>query len=192
MRGEHRPSRQRDSSRRGSSPHARGAPGWHGELHPHMGIIPACAGSTEVKTCSWCGKRDHPRMRGEHQSASPSNWNLVGSSPHARGALVLLGDPQHGDGIIPACAGSTGCGGRWSGFAGDHPRMRGEHSRPTVTTLACVGSSPHARGALGRTRMMITSLGIIPACAGSTLARRDDRQCRRDHPRMRGEHLSVH
>ena len=38
-----------------------------------------------------------------------AGYNLMESSPHARGAL----DREHavgvGDGIIPACAGSTSC-----------------------------------------------------------------------------------
>ena len=107
-------------------------------------------------------------MRGEHSSCSVTHSTGTGSSPHARGALDVVADGQVLQGIIPACAGSTLVAGRADRVIRDHPRMRGEHSRPTVTTLACVGSSPHARGALGRTRMMITSLGIIPACAGST------------------------
>ena len=33
--------------------------------------------------------------------------------------------------------------------------------------------------------------GIIPACAGSTLASRDGNAEVEDHPRLRGEHLSA-
>ena len=46
MRGEHLPFLSFRQSSQGSSPHARGAPDGRGVLHPPVGIIPACAGST--------------------------------------------------------------------------------------------------------------------------------------------------
>ena len=86
--------------------------GEHHEVLVHgvlvYGIIPACAGSTEIGNHTYQGKTgssphargaqlighlaalvigDHPRMRGEHLH------------PHNTGAV--------GVGIIPACAGST-------------------------------------------------------------------------------------
>ena len=154
----------------GSSPHARGArngrsswscpsgdhPRMRGEhvrggaaRTPRHGIIPACAGST-TPVCAMIA-------------------STAGSSPHARGALKP---------VVTLMA-------AWR----DHPRMRGEHGAPherlgllagiipacAGSTLqnvwwyrACIGSSPHARGAL-----RITT-GI---------------SCKvKDHPRMRGEH----
>ena len=53
------------------------------------------------------------------------------------------------------------------------------------------GSSPLARGALEDPSLWGTTLGIIPARAGSTTAdiMRDAHQ--RDHPRSRGEHLGF-
>ena len=47
--------------------------------------------------------------------------------------------------------------------------MCGEHlfSRPFV--MFNRGSSPHVRGALVKLRLRNRNLGIIPACAGSTL-----------------------
>ena len=52
------------------------------------------------------------------------------------------------------------------------------------------GSSPRARGAPHRLDWRYTMQGIIPACAGSTACHtyRGGRQ--RDHPRVRGEHVS--
>ena len=54
-------------TRKGSSPHARGALDAATLDRFTRGIIPACAGSTSTpfrrRSKSW----DHPRMRGEHQ-----------------------------------------------------------------------------------------------------------------------------
>ena len=136
------------------------------------GIIPACAGSTWLRpSCSLssrgssphargarsrlpCHRRrctDHPRMRGEHASRWTSVSALPGSSPHARGARRESSRPcqscrdhprmrgEHGsefdlrsaqEGIIPACAGST--------------------SAAFWLSITFAGSSPHARGGLGR------------------------------------------
>ena len=73
------------------------------------------------------------------------------------------------NGIIPACAGSTypeACRapGSW-----DHPRMCGEHDVSQLTTDVATGSSPHVRGAHVGGHVVLDELGIIPACAGSTL-----------------------
>ena len=67
--------------------------------------------------------------------------------------------------------------------------MRGEHYYGDMTGLATKGSSPHARGALREPPDGRHPAGIIPACAGSTIAARRARHDVRDHPRMRGEHV---
>ena len=70
----------------GSSPHVRGA---HRVAIGHArtgGIIPACAGSTNLSAGSHCRKRDHPRMCGEHQGDDMTTGKTRGSSPHVRGA----------------------------------------------------------------------------------------------------------
>ena len=61
-----------------------------------------------------------------------------------------------------------------------HRRM---HMNQTV-----FGDTPHERGALGKLTVLLDSLGIIPACAGSTMGLQPAEPDRRDHPRMRGEH----
>ena len=143
-----------------------------------------------MATCDHPLQLDHPRMRGEHAD------------------VVAAARPWLG--IIPACAGST------SALARAHARS--------------VGSSPHARGAprrlprlhprgrdhprmrgehAGADRARLPDIGIIPACAGSTIASSmlvlpwlgssphargalragSSSPCRSwDHPRMRGEH----
>ena len=47
-------------------------------------------------------------MRGEHITKRVRIGYIGGSSPHARGAPRLVGDKTLAEGVIPACAGSTG------------------------------------------------------------------------------------
>ena len=112
----------------------------------------------------------------------------LGSSPHARGALVADAEDDTQARIIPACAGSTLTQRRTDAITEDHPRMRGEHRQQMSVETQASGSSPHARGAPHRPRARCGQVGIIPACAGSTLSPDRCGRCARDHPRMRGEH----
>ena len=75
-----------------------------------------------------CGFMDHPRIRGEHASPALTPVTVPGSSPHPRGARVVLDGGCENSGIIPASAGST-LGLSFLLYATwDHPRIRGEHS----------------------------------------------------------------
>ena len=107
MRGEHAMEDGEISAEEGSSPHARGARDGGGERQRDEGIIPACAGSTSDGARGDDVERDHPRMRGEHYDFDERGDPRPGSSPHARGARGLLQLDRQGNGIIPACAGST-------------------------------------------------------------------------------------
>ena len=92
----------------------------------------------------------------------------TGSSPHVRGAHGRRGFPDNPQGIIPACAGSTGPRTCAATRRRDHPRMCGEHISGFLKGLKQKGSSPHVRG-----------------------ARAGGRGCKQsgwDHPRMCGEH----
>ena len=188
MRGEHQRRRSSSAMSRGSSPHARGALRVPVAGMPRRGIIPACAGSTAFGGVSKTVTRDHPRMRGEHLSHHRMVMTALGSSPHARGALGSKATYGSLKGIIPACAGSTKSLGRIPMGCGDHPRMRGEHCSTRTMLEPCAGSSPHARGAPPGREVLGENAGIIPACAGSTLAPWYGCSCSGDHPRMRGEH----
>ena len=127
-------------------------------------------------------------MRGEHLEDYDPMVIDEGSSPHARGTPVVVGEFLPLIGIIPACAGNTPEHLRVPAEAMDHPRMRGEHDGERSGPPEYVGSSPHARG----TPLEIIGLeiirGIIPACAGNTVFPVFPVKSRRDHPRMRGEH----
>ena len=130
-------------------------------------------------------------MRGEHNGDIKANCAAVGSSPHARGALSVGMPHIWRVGIIPACAGSTRPRRYPEGASWDHPRMRGEHTAGTSDIYAVKGSSPHARGALCSYVATAPTVGIIPACAGSTVGLHRAVKRRRDHPRMRGEHVEL-
>ena len=175
----------------GLSPHARGARTTGGSALPLPGIIPACAGSTKSSSARGSQGGDYPRMRGEHHREARRIASFRGSSPHARGALLHLVGELGPGGIIPACAGSTQrCHGARQDVR-DHPRMRGEHILPDTSHALSGGSSPHARGALDADQRRRVHAGIIPACAGSTHPWRRLLRRWRDHPRMRGEHVSL-
>ena len=189
MCGEHRGKRRRPRGGEGSSPHVRGAQMEKGGGQIALGIIPACAGSTN--------------------SSSTVPTYSSGSSPHVRGAQFFLHSSYIFVGIIPACAGSTLKLITDKVCFGDHPRMCGEHFTSASTTKTPTGSSPHVRGApsarfIRRTRTrdhprmcgehrlrqtrVVLDAGIIPACAGSTPTESMTLWLPRDHPRMCGEH----
>ena len=191
MCGEHFGDNVAGWARAGSSPHVRGAHAGAPVEFAGLGIIPACAGSTDCPTRHEACSRDHPRMCGEH---AVKVWRLhlfLGSSPHVRGAPFICSLSSSISGIIPACAGSTSTGVGAACPDRDHPRMCGEHINITTTVVIIKGSSPHVRGALMHRCDIQGRDGIIPACAGSTmrLARPVTRYW--DHPRMCGEHYGL-
>ena len=170
----------------GSSPLARGlrattAPGrWTG------GIIPARAGFTPgPRFRSRCAK-DHPRSRGVYSNPGWVPEAGGGSSPLARG-LLIVGSPRELDRrIIPARAGFTWRRRAACYCAADHPRSRGVYpgrSRPSSTRS---GSSPLARGLPGTITPEQYEERIIPARAGFTPSSSGPRTTRTDHPRSRG------
>ena len=66
MCGEHLGAERTLSADTGSSPHVRGAPRNRIIFNSIIGIIPACAGSTQLIRAKCLTRRDHPRMCGEH------------------------------------------------------------------------------------------------------------------------------
>ena len=192
----------------GSSPHMRGARRLVGLTLVLMGIIPAYAGSTSRKHGEGLSARDHPRICGEHCSASAGSATFSGSSPHMRGARVeghrLIGDPGSSprmrgapcltispscwSGIIPAYAGSTYRHRHKRLPARDQPRVCGEHFQQMHGVVSAAGSSPRMRGALCYGTITYLRYGIIPAYAGSTFMGSVTHLSRRDHPRVCGEH----
>ena len=127
MCGEHSSARMAPSAAGGSSPHVRGARFVPFSFRGGGGIIPACAGSTDIDAIKRLVAGDHPRMCGEHLDGDTLNNVASGSSPHVRGAPRPAHLSRPSNGIIPACAGSTASGSFVASFERDHPRMCGEH-----------------------------------------------------------------
>ena len=130
-------------------------------------------------------------MCGEHCLSERVGGCVPGSSPHVRGAPTCRLGVTAGNGIIPACAGSTVSRVSVLPYIWDHPRMCGEHLTEPVSNIGLSGSSPHVRGALATIRCTPELIGIIPACAGSTESVSLQRNSTRDHPRMCGEHFML-
>ena len=177
---------------RGSSPLARGTQEKGTHQRCVLGLIPARAGNTPLMARPSPAWRAHPRSRGEHQSTNCSLTACPGSSPLARGTLLLYLDESAEPGLIPARAGNTGgtCPADSANRA--HPRSRGEHPRRTIHTLISRGSSPLARGTLIQRHLQNQTLGLIPARAGNTRCVRVNREKTGAHPRSRGEHFKGH
>ena len=193
----------------GSSPRARGTPtrppairSWCA-VHPrergehHLGaagagagvrFIPASAGNTTPPFKGARGGVVHPRERGEHGREHVQRLRALGSSPRARGTLLLVPHPATGRRFIPASAGNTPRTCRSMAQSAVHPRERGEHWISTRPVSKSAGSSPRARGTRrpqphrgGRRR-------FIPASAGNTYRGSAPLRKWTVHPRERGEH----
>ena len=173
-----------------------------------VGIIPAYAGNTTAGAAPSHGRRDHPRVCGEHKQSRSETLIITGSSPRMRGTHLPLqlwasadrgssprmrGTPdpphdRHGEaGIIPAYAGNT------QGFfvvtiqLRDHPRVCGEHQALHLELQPLGGSSPRMRGTHAEERLHVVDRGIIPAYAGNTkLSPNATEHSSGSSPRMRG------
>ena len=129
---------------------------------------------------------DHPRSRGVYSTSPKSVMAVPGSSPLARGLLLVPVNSQVEVGIIPARAGFT-CGRTGRGTSPrDHPRSRGVYRWFVFVLLVFVGSSPLARGLRSGDGLSARLGGIIPARAGFTRHHQPEEVRVQDHPRSRG------
>ena len=90
-------------------------------------ITPAYAGNTRIKNILGGRKKDHPRLRGEHNFSIAALTFLLGSPPPTRGTQYHGFHVKPGMGITPAYAGNTKQIGEVKDDERDHPRLRGEH-----------------------------------------------------------------
>ena len=187
-RGEHTTAALDEAFNEGSSPLARGT--LHAAIHADSrgGLIPARAGNTWVLFRGAPPGGAHPRSRGEHDNFHGYSPFLVGSSPLARGTLLIPGGDFVFSGLIPARAGNTRpC--RWSYRPSRaHPRSRGEHDGRWSAIDGRTGSSPLARGTPNVPVHPTNVPGLIPARAGNTVSPAMPSRRKRAHPRSRGEH----
>ena len=69
--------------------------------------------------------------------------------------------------------------------------MRGEQLDIAADDHEGLGSPPHARGADPHQTVLCEHFGITPACAGSSGEPASERRFDGDHPRMRGEQVTI-
>ena len=132
-RGVYTPCRARGTSSGGSSPLARGLLTVRGEVRDTGGIIPARAGFTYPGRTTTSAIGDHPRSRGVYAKPVSDLSGKPGSSPLARGLLLVTFHSHDGVGIIPARAGFTLSMRVPLSLLPDHPRSRGVYCAiPTV------------------------------------------------------------
>ena len=172
----------------GSSPLSRGILQEPGSHLRNIRIIPALAGNTTGTREPPSQHPDHPRSRGEYPPRNPGFSVYPGSSPLSRGirGRCEIDDGCHG--IIPALAGNTSGRSSNPGTSPDHPRSRGEYPGSIAYPAGSYGSSPLSRGILIPAIDGVVEVGIIPALAGNTRARRIRLRQGTDHPRSRGEY----
>ena len=130
----------------GSSPRGRGTR--DGVFNPDGSprFIPAWAGNTLIDAGASDDLAVHPRVGGEHCTASRSRYRPTGSSPRGRGTLLpgrLAEGPVR---FIPAWAGNTSRPDALLLLVPVHPRVGGEHQRMRCLHCRISGSSPRGRG----------------------------------------------
>ena len=73
----------------------------------------------------------------------------------------------------------------------DHPRLRGEHMNTNITNALSPGSPPPTRGTHEQRQLIMKEYRITPAYAGNTIEIVSKFNSSWDHPRLRGEHLTL-
>ena len=131
---------------RGSSPRVRGKPRYDTHHMYRLGLIPACAGKTDVRCDPSRKISAHPRVCGENEAHCFGRALGIGSSPRVRGKRRAIAEHPHKPGLIPACAGKTSPALLTSRGARAHPRVCGENAICDIDPVAQEGSSPRVRG----------------------------------------------
>ena len=114
-----------------------------------------------------------------------------GSSPRVRGKHPFTGTGHLHGGLIPACAGKTEAPRHVLGDGQAHPRVCGENVAAEIPAGIVPGSSPRVRGKRVCKGHDVLIRGLIPACAGKTLAIVSGSNGGGAHPRVCGENAST-
>ena len=72
-----------------------------------VGITPACAGKTDLRSKVGDARQDHPRVCGENRAKLQAKYNDLGSPPRVRGKRSMFAGNIFRARITPACAGKT-------------------------------------------------------------------------------------
>ena len=175
----------------GSSPRVRGTLARRTFVTIRPRFIPACAGNTLIAPKPPDFGTVHPRVCGEHVGSPSPTQRRIGSSPRVRGTRPLYPLTLGPIRFIPACAGNTRYLRGRNSPRTVHPRVCGEHCRPTVLMISRYGSSPRVRGTLLQRLVQYISRRFIPACAGNTYGYSRPFGLPSVHPRVCGEHRAA-
>ena len=116
-----------------------------------------------------------------------NDFSAAGSSPRVRGKPLVALPADDASGLIPACAGKTFKSRRPALPSWAHPRVCGENSWTGSRLISSPGSSPRVRGKHCPRRGPSRPGGLIPACAGKTVAAGKALYDLGAHPRVCGE-----
>ena len=154
-----------------------------------VGLIPAWAGKTRIR--SWCAGAPwaHPRVGGENLLPCYEALKGYGSSPRGRGKLCDSGHQSNNARLIPAWAGKTRARGLRRQDGAAHPRVGGENAAWRQSAQVYSGSSPRGRGKLFFTSDSQGVLRLIPAWAGKTVGIGYSMWEWTAHPRVGGENF---
>ena len=172
----------------GSSPQVRGP------LIPPIAVltlqrlIPAGAGTTSALCNPQIQRRAHPRRCGDHGGCFYCYRGAGGSSPQVRGPQVYAPGHRRPDGLIPAGAGTTREVDATCTFHRAHPRRCGDHKDVWSLLITIQGSSPQVRGPPPTLAVVFSTLGLIPAGAGTTQIVSWKKSKPWAHPRRCGDH----
>ena len=125
--GEHDASELKPDDLVGSSPHARGTRMMEADTSKLPRFIPARTGNTTTSARTMLPSSVHPRTHGEHSVLSSAIHMIDGSSPHARGTLIIYSPKATSIRFIPARTGNTSVPETFVNSTAVHPRTHGEH-----------------------------------------------------------------
>ncbi len=114
-------------------------------------FIPAYAGNMTCSQSSADKWPVHPRVCGEHNPVRMSIEYKGGSSPRMRGTSAVTLVRNLFGRFIPAYAGNMTVQGASAPRWAVHPRVCGEHLRPSRRGASFAGSSPRMRGTCAHT-----------------------------------------
>ena len=192
----------------GPSPRVRGSRQSDQSLPSGPGSIPACAGKPTIRSITSFRPGVHPRVCGEASGAGGAGSTVAGPSPRVRGsqrrsfppvgtrgsiprvcgeAIRIITGSRSPRGSIPACAGKPESGHASSSWSWVHPRVCGEALSGIRPPAPDAGPSPRVRGSRVRCKLLRTTKGSIPACAGKPMVVSIFMHPPGVHPRVCGE-----
>ena len=171
----------------GSSPRARGTGRGSVWGNARRRFIPASAGNSPAARPDKGMGAVHPRERGEQFRTVPLVYQVHGSSPRARGTVVVHHDCLGECRFIPASAGNSVLQKIFKRVPPVHPRERGEQWLWLRRLDYQTGSSPRARGTAEPQAPRHSRSRFIPASAGNRSWFSEPFLGSTVHPRERGE-----